>query len=96
MGCRLVVLVSGVSTGKIDRNDYNYEAFLGPDYKNQPTPNYVPTFVCNHTSWMDIIILIIHYAPAFAAKKALRKVPIFGLLCQYLGCIFISRGATEE
>lgn len=81
VGCRLITIISGVTTGKIDKNNYNYEAFLGPDYKNEPTPDYVPTFVCNHTSWLDVMILIIHYAPAFAAKKALRKVPIFGLLC---------------
>jgi 1-acyl-sn-glycerol-3-phosphate acyltransferase len=30
---------------------------------------------------MDVMMLIIHYAPAFAAKKSLRKVPVFGLLC---------------
>lgn len=79
--CRFVVFLSGVKTGKVDRNDYDYSPYLGPDYKAEPTPNHVPTFVCNHTSWMDVIILIIHYAPAFAAKKSLRKVPIFGLLC---------------
>lgn len=90
------MFITGIKLKKVDRNDYNYESYLGPNYKNEPTPSYVPTFVCNHTSWLDVIILIVHYAPAFAAKKSLKNVPIFGLLCQYLGCIFISRGATEE
>lgn len=34
VACRVMVFISGVRTGKIDRNDYNYEAFLGPDYKS--------------------------------------------------------------
>ncbi|CDW83074.1 acyltransferase family protein [Stylonychia lemnae] len=92
----LVVFITGTRTGKIIKNDYSYEAYLGPNYKSDPQPNHMPTFVCNHTSWMDVMMLIIHYAPAFAAKKSLRKVPVFGVLCQYLGCIFISRGATED
>lgn len=71
----------GMSRNKIVRNDYNYEPFLGPDYKNDPIPEHIPTFVSNHASWLDIMVLIIYYAPAFAAKKSLRKVPVFGLLC---------------
>jgi 1-acyl-sn-glycerol-3-phosphate acyltransferase len=56
----------------------------------------VSTFISNHVSWTDIIVFINQYQPAFAAKKELAKIPVFGLLCKALGCIFIARGATKD
>ncbi len=50
----------------------------------------------NHSSWSDIIIFLNQYQTAFAAKKELRKIPVFGLLCQAIGCIFIERGGSKE
>lgn len=77
--------------------DYDYTPYLGTNYKETQTiPNHIPTFISNHSSWLDVEILITYYQLAFAAKKSLRKVPVFGVLCAYLGCIFISRGGTEE
>jgi lysophosphatidylcholine acyltransferase / lyso-PAF acetyltransferase len=34
--------------------------------------------------------------PGFATKKSIRKAPVIGVTCIMLGCIFISRGASEE
>lgn len=89
-------MLAGVRTRQVFR-DYDYTPYLGPNYKEtQRDPNYIPTFICNHTSMLDVEVLIKYYYLAFAAKKSLRKVPVFGLICTYLGCIFISRGASEE
>jgi 1-acyl-sn-glycerol-3-phosphate acyltransferase len=56
----------------------------------------VSTFISNHVSWTDIIVFINQYQPAFAAKKELGNIPVFGLLCKALGCIFISRSASKD
>jgi len=44
--------------------------------------HHISTLVSNHTSWADIIVLLAsRFTPAFAAKKSLRKVPVFGVFC---------------
>jgi 1-acyl-sn-glycerol-3-phosphate acyltransferase len=62
--------------------DYDYTPYLGPNYKEtQKEPAHVSTFCPNHSSWLDIPVMISKFKPAFAAKKALRKIPVFGLIC---------------
>jgi hypothetical protein len=86
----------GMRTKRISM-DYDYSPFLGPNYQDTCVPpKYVSTYVSNHSSWLDVPILISHFRPAFASKKTFRSVPIFGILVEALGCIFISRGATLE
>lgn len=41
-------------------------------------------------------VLIRNLKCAFASKKAFKKTPIFGIIVQSLGCLFISRGATPD
>ena len=77
--------------------DFDYSTFLGPNYKETTMkPKYLSTYVSNHASWLDVPILISHLRPAFASKKTFKTVPIFGIIVQSLGCLFISRGASAE
>lgn len=79
------------------RVEFDYTPYLGPNYKDTCIrPKHLSTFVSNHSSWLDVPILISHFRTAFASKKTFRKVPVFGLIVQALGCIFISRGASLE
>lgn len=76
---------------------YDYSKYLGSDYlKKQKFPKHISTYVSNHVSWTDIIVFISVNQPAFASKVELQKIPVFGLLCEALGCIFISRGAGQD
>ena len=83
---------------KVERKkfDFDYSEYLGTDYKKNEQPKFVSTYISNHVSWTDIIVYIFQYQPAFAAKKELRSIPVFGLLCQALGCIFIARGGNQQ
>ena len=93
---RWLILLSGMRTSR-KVVDFDYTPFLGPGYKEtQIPPKYLSTIVSNHASWLDVPILISHFKAAFASKKNFRKIPIFGLIVQALGCIFISRGASQE
>jgi 1-acyl-sn-glycerol-3-phosphate acyltransferase len=77
--------------------DFDYTPFLGPDYKEtQIIPKKVSTIISNHSSWLDVPILISNFRAAFASKKSFRKVPVFGIIVEALGCIFISRGASID
>lgn len=71
---------------------YDYSKYLGTDYlRTQKFPKHISTYVSNHVSWTDIIVFINVNQPAFASKLELKLIPVFGLLCQALGCIFIER-----
>ncbi len=77
--------------------DVDYSEYLGPNYKQEKLPNHISTLISNHVSWSDIFNIVLHFSPvAFAAKQELYKVPVMGLFTACLGCIFISRGGTEE
>jgi 1-acyl-sn-glycerol-3-phosphate acyltransferase len=92
----LIVLLSGIRMTREDK-DYDYTHFLGPNYKETTVqPKHFSTYVCNHSSWLDIILMIAYNKPAFTPKQELKKIPLFGLLVEALGCIFIARGGTEE
>jgi hypothetical protein len=92
----LIILMFGLRMSR-ENKDYDYTPFLGPNYKETTIyPKYFSTYVSNHTSWLDILLQIAYNRPAFTPKKELRKIPLFGLLVEALGCIFIARGGTEE
>lgn len=94
--CKLVCFFTGMRTEK-KYVDFDYSSYLGPNYKNSTVPpRYLSTYVSNHTSWLDVPILISNLRPAFASKRTFKNVPIFGILVQSLGCLFISRGASAE
>ncbi len=93
---RILILMAGMRTVR-KTVDYDYTPFLGPNYKEtQIAPKHISTILSNHSSWLDVPIIISHFGAAFASKKTFRKVPVFGLLVEALGCIFISRGASLE
>ena len=85
-------LLSGVSLRVHRLTHFDYSQYLGQ--KKADTPKHVSTYVSNHQSWMDIVSVLSILTPAFAAKKVLAKIPVFGLLCKAIGCIFIPRGAS--
>jgi hypothetical protein len=77
--------------------DFDYSAYLGSNYRETTQePKYISTYVTNQSSWLDVPILISNFKPAFASKATYRKFPIFGIIVEALGCIFISRGASLE
>jgi len=80
-----------------DNRDYDYSYFLGPNYKETTVyPKFFSTYVSNHTSWLDIILMISYIKPAFTPMDTLKKIPVVGILVMALGCINISRSGTEE
>jgi len=94
--CKILCFFTGMRSSR-KYIDYDYSSFLGPNYKDTCVPpKYLSTFVSNHTSWLDVIVIISQFRPAFAAKKTLKKVPLFGVITQSLGCLFISRGASAD
>ena len=48
-------------------------------------------FVCNHVSWIDILVLAKLLPAAFITKQEVAGWPLFGLLAKLHGAVFIER-----
>ena len=76
----LILFFAGMRTST-KKTDFDYSAYLGPDYKNSANaPKYLSTYVSNHTSWLDVPVLIANLKCAFASKSTFKKTPIFGII----------------
>jgi 1-acyl-sn-glycerol-3-phosphate acyltransferase len=54
------------------------------------------TIVCNHVSWLDVVVLIKYVCPAFTPSAEQKGLPIVGKLIDFLDSIYIPRGGTPE
>ena len=52
--------------------------------------------VCNHISYLDILILLSYFKGRFVATKEIKKWPILGWTIAMLGHVFIERGNKES
>ena len=54
------------------------------------------TLVCNHTTWVDSLIIAQYrlFAPVMAAEMA--KMPVVGSVSSILDALLIQRGGTKE
>jgi 1-acyl-sn-glycerol-3-phosphate acyltransferase len=52
--------------------------------------------VCNHISWVDVVILISLYPGHFIAKSEIRSWPVLGAMVASAGTLFIKRGVRSE
>jgi len=76
----LILFFAGMRTST-KKTDFDYSAYLGSDYKEATNaPKYLSTYVSNHTSWLDVPVLIANLKCAFASKKTFKKTPIFGII----------------
>ncbi len=57
-----------------------------------PGPQLV---VCNHTSWIDILVIGSIFPASFLSKEVVRHWPLIGRMTGAAGTLFIQRGATE-
>lgn len=52
--------------------------------------------VCNHISWLDIIVLGRYFPAYFVAKSDIMNWPVIGYLAKQGGTIFIRRGDKQQ
>jgi len=91
----LILLGGGVLTLPKKRANVDYTHYLGPDWK--PTFTGAGISVSNHSSFMDIIVVLANIKRlGFVTKMENRKVPAVGYLTESIGCLFIERGGTKE
>jgi len=55
------------------------------------------TLVCNHSSWVDIMVfLTIDESPSFLANAGVKRMPLLGKIGQALQCLYLDRSNKED
>ena len=52
--------------------------------------------VCNHLSYLDVVVLAAHVPCAFVAKREVRSWPVLGALAATMGTIFVDRERKRD
>lgn len=58
---------------------------------NQELKSSGNLFVCNHLSYLDVLILASCYKASFVTSVEIKNTPFLGQLCQLAGCVFVER-----
>ena len=67
-----------------------YQKYFGPDYKIDYDGKF-SCYICNHTSFNDIILAMAIYGCGFISKESVIRTPIIGKIAQVLQTIFVDR-----
>jgi 1-acyl-sn-glycerol-3-phosphate acyltransferase len=87
---RFLLLLGGYWWVVYDQDEsIDYSEYLGPDWKRKWEG--APTYIANHTSWLDIMYAIDKFFPGFVAKSTVRDTPCVGPLTDILGSVYIER-----
>ena len=76
----ILMIAMGMRSSKM-KLDIDYSEYLGDDYKlTNAEPKNVSTFVSNHSTWVDISLLMSYYGHAFVSKLGLKNAPLAGFI----------------
>ena len=67
-----------------------YQKYFGPDYKIDYDGKF-SCYICNHTSFNDILLSMAIYGCGFISKAEVKNMPIFGKIAIGLQSIFVDR-----
>jgi 1-acyl-sn-glycerol-3-phosphate acyltransferase len=90
----MLIFVAGVTWVNKERKNPDYSKYLGKDWKPSYTGHGVQ--VCNHQSWIDILVIMHFYDSSFLSKKSVRNYPWIGKIAECIQTVFIERGDTPE
>ena len=72
-----------------------YKKYFGPDYKIEYEGKF-GCYICNHTSFNDILLTMAIYGSGFISKEEVKNLPIFGPIAKGLNSVFVNRNNTES
>ena len=53
-------------------------------------------YVANHVSWLDILVCMEQFFPAFISKASVKQLPLIGVIASAMQCIFAEREAAVK
>jgi 1-acyl-sn-glycerol-3-phosphate acyltransferase len=75
----------------------SYKEYLGPDWK--PEWEGAPTYIQNHTSFLDIMLALYTIFPSFVARENVKHLWGIGTIADTLKSVYVRRvgvGAKES
>lgn len=95
-GAKFLVFFLGVFVKYRKAENFDYSKYLGQNYEKEENKDkekeIVPSIhICNHTSWLDILIFMSLIGTGFLAKIDVKSYPFIGLIAQCLGSVFVDR-----
>ena len=72
-----------------------YQKYFGPEYKIDYDGKF-SCYICNHTSFNDILLGMAIYGCGFISKEAVKSIPVFGTIAQGLQTIFVDRNNANS
>ena len=72
-----------------------YKKYFGPDYEISFTEKY-GSFICNHISFIDILLAMTYFGTGFISKTDVKSVPLFGSIAVSLQSLFVDRKNEEN
>jgi hypothetical protein len=94
--CSCYIAFGGMRTGKYTQ-DCDYSYYLGPNYKaNYKDVKRASTVLPNHCSYLDPVIMIKYFCPAFAPNKPGKTLPDLGDESNVEDSIYFPSGGTQE
>ena len=70
-----------------------YKKYFGPDYKIEYEGKFC-CYICNHTSFNDILLAMAIYGCGFISKAEVKNFPIVGKIAEGLQSVFVDRSNT--
>ena len=69
----------GIVHIKVERPEVDYSFYLGENWKKSYEGE--TTLVLNHSSWVDILVLMWWSMPAFVSSQEVKDFPFVGKIC---------------
>jgi 1-acyl-sn-glycerol-3-phosphate acyltransferase len=92
ISAKIVRLSFGILVDE-EKVDYDYSKWLGKDYKRNDKP---AAHICNHTSWLDIVLFLDKICSGFISSVHVKSFPFIGYIATTLGCIFVDRNDKKN
>ncbi|EQC51972.1 1-acyl-sn-glycerol-3-phosphate acyltransferase [Bacteriovorax sp. DB6_IX] len=85
--CRILQIYSKACL-KIFSIEVDYKVYL-----ERSTHHFI---VCNHLSYLDIMIVAARFPTMFVTSMEMKKTPFLGQICTLGGCLFVDRRSREN
>jgi 1-acyl-sn-glycerol-3-phosphate acyltransferase len=87
---KMIVLSMGIIVKK-ENIQYDYSDYLGSNYDRGNDSTIISTYIANHTSWLDVLVLINEITPSFISKSDVKSYPLIGYIGTCLRNLWVDR-----
>lgn len=78
--------------------DADYSEYLGPNYNKEFKGKRVPTQICNHVTFTDILAwnAVLDEPPSYACADFVRHLPLGHIWTDAMACVYLKRDLDQE